>query len=43
MIQFKEGLISREEALLRINAKAMDFFLHPYVPRRKDATHRAVY
>ena len=29
--QFKEGLISREEALLRINAKAMDFFLHPYV------------
>lgn len=30
-IQFKEGLISRDEALLRINAKAMDFFLHPYV------------
>lgn len=29
--QVKEGLISREEALMRVDAKACDFFLHPYV------------
>jgi len=26
-----EGLISKEEALLRIDAKQMDFFLHPTI------------
>lgn len=27
----KEGLITREEALLRVDAKMMDFFLHPTI------------
>ncbi|GBC60606.1 pyruvate, phosphate dikinase [Desulfonema ishimotonii] len=36
-----EGLISKEEAVLRVSPEQMDFFLHPQFDRRAKATARS--
>lgn len=35
---YREGLISREEALLGVDAKMMDYFLHPTIDPKATRT-----